>query len=901
MPATSWNEIKKRAVEFAKEWEAEEREHAEAKSFWDAFFLVFGLTRRRLASFEVPVVLKGDKHGFIDLFWKGVLLVEHKSGGKSLDGAHTQAMDYFAGILEKDLPQYVLVSDFQNIRLYDLDNSTDLQFALKDLPTHIEAFGFLAGYEKQVYKEQDEVNFKAVDLMDNVYLSMQDSGLDPHALKVLLVRLLFCLFAEDTGIFNRHQFLTYIEINTKQDGSDLGMHLNAIFQALNTSKEKRQATLEKDLMDFEYVNGGLFEESLPIASFDSTARKMLIKCGEFDWSNISPAIFGSLFQGVIDKDERRHLGAHYTSEKNILKVIKPLFLDTLWEEFERIKANEKRLSEFYIKLGGLKFLDPACGCGNFLVIAYRELKLLELEVIDRLWGRNILPVNVENLSAVKLRNFYGIEIEEFPARIAQTALWLMQHQMNREAEKRLGRYTPSIPLKDAAHIVIGDALELDWQTLVLKTELTYIFGNPPFIGSKLMTEEQRKQVVQLFQNKPGSGTLDYVTAWYVKAAQYMSDTHIITALVSTNSITQGEQVGMLWGELLAKYHIKIHFAHRTFKWFNEAKGKAAVYCVIIGFAAFDTADKKLYDYTDVKGEAHELKVKNINPYLVDAEDVIISSRQKPLSEVPEIGIGNKPIDGGYYLFTTEEKNEFIAKEPGSKVYFKRWIGSDELINGYERWCLWLGNASPNELRSLPECLKRIDLVRNFRLQSKSIPTQKLAATPTHFHVQNMPQNDYLVIPEVSSEKRKYIPLGFEHPDTLASNLLKILPNATLYHFGVLESEMHMAWVRQVCGRLKSDFRYSKDIVYNNFPWPEGVSEQKKQAVEVAAQAVLVARKLYPTSSLADLYDPRTMPKELVDAHSQLDRAVDAAYGKKTFMVDAERIEFLFELYKKYAQ
>lgn len=895
MPAISWNEIKRRAVEFAKEYENETREHAEAKSFWDAFFYVFGLTRRRLASFEEPVKLLNQKHGFIDLFWKGRLLVEHKSAGKDLDSAYGQALDYFAGIPEKDLPQYVLVSDFQRFRLYDLEEKTQVDFALQDLPLHIETLGFIAGYEKQVYKEQDDVNLKAVELMDKVYLSMQNSGYDGHVLTILLVRILFCLFAEDTGIFKQHQFLNYIELNTKQDGSDLGMHLNAIFQALNTPQDKRQDALEKDLRDFDYVNGGLFEENLPIAAFDSDTRKMLISCGEFDWSKISPAIFGSLFQGVMDKGERRHLGAHYTSEKNILKVIKPLFLDALWEEFEKAKTSEKRLQDFHKKLGTLKFLDPACGCGNFLVIAYREIKLLEIEVIDRLYGKNILPFEVENLSLVKLKNFFGIEIEEFPARIAQTALWLMQHQMNREAETRLGKYTPSIPLTDAANITIGDALELDWEAVVPKTELSYIFGNPPFVGSKLMSEQQRGQVVKLFSGKPGSGTLDFVSAWYAKSAQYIQDTRISVALVSTNSITQGEQVSVLWEELLKNYGVKIHFAHRTFKWFNEAKGKAAVYCVIIGFGAFDTADKKIFDYTDVKGEAHEISVKNINPYLVEAGDVVVSSRHKPLCAVPEISFGNMPLDGGHLLLSDEEKQEFVRNEPGAQKFIRPLVSAKEFLNGQKRWCLWLVHAEPGELKPLPLVLERVEQVRKFRLSSKAPSTQKFASTPSLFRDRNNPDT-FILIPSTTSENRKYIPMGFFTKEYIANNSCHIIPNATLYHFGVLESEMHMAWVRHVCGRLESRFRYSKDIVYNNFPWPEGVSKEKKQAIEDAAQKVLDTRARFPASSLAELYDPLTMPKDLVDAHASLDRAVDSAYGKRSFTSDTDRLAFLFDLY-----
>lgn len=894
----SWNEIKNRALAFSKKWEDECSEEAEAKSFWDGFFDVFGISRKRVASFEEPVKLRGDKQGFIDLFWKGLLLVEHKSRGKSLDKAHTQALDYFPGITERHLPKYVLVSDFARFRLYDLEENEEYEFALKDLRKNVRLFGFIAGYQTHKIKEQDPVNIKAAEQMGRLHDKMKEVGYEGHPLELYLVRLLFCLFAEDTGIFERQQFQEYIDQRTSEDGTDLAHHINTLFQILNTPEDKRLINLDEQLAAFPYVNGKLFEEMLPTASFDRAMRQALLSCCTLDWGRISPAIFGSLFQSIMDKQARRNLGAHYTSEKNILKLIKPLFLDGLWEEFEKIKSNKNKLPEFHKKLRSLKFLDPACGCGNFLVIAYRELRLLELEVLRALRVSKQLVTDVRDLIQLDVDQFFGIEIEEFPAQIAQVALWLMDHQMNMKVSEEFGQYFARIPLRTNSTIVCGNALRIDWHSVVPAGELSYIMGNPPFVGAKFMDDQQRKDVAMVFGNIKNAGLLDFVAAWYVKAAQMMQDNNIHCAFVSTNSITQGEQVGVLWSWMLAQ-GIKIYFAHRTFQWNNEARGKAAVHCVIVGFACLDISPKRLFEYEDIKGKPQVAQVKNINPYLVDAPDMVLPNRTKPICSIPEIGIGNKPIDGGNYLFTTEEKITFLKMEQQAAPYFRRWLGADEFLNGYERWCLWLGDCPPHELKKMPEALKRVEAVKKVRLASKSTPTQKLAETPTRFHVENMPNSNYLIIPEVSSERRNFIPIGFESPKTLCSNLVKIAPYAELFHFAILCSTMHNAWMRAVAGRLESRYRYSAGIVYNNFPWPENPSEKHKQAIETAAQTVLDARAQFPDSTLADLYDPLTMPPVLLKAHQQLDKAVDAAYGNKNFKTEAERVAFLFELYQKY--
>lgn len=899
----SWNEIRDRAVAFSREWAEDTSERAEAQSFWNAFFEVFGISRKRVAVFEQQVKINRAgqklKNGRIDAFWKGVLLIEHKSAEADLDRAFAQAADYFDGLPEKDLPRYILVSDFQRFRLFDTETGREWAFGLKDLHKHIKRFAFIAGYQPQEIREQDPVNVQAAERMGKLHDRLKASGYEGHSLEVYLVRLLFCLFADDTGIFQREAFRVYLETRTTEDGRDLGMHLHQLFQVLNTPEDRRQKTLDEDLVAFPYVNGRLFEEILPVASFDAQMREALTACAELDWSKISPAVFGALFQSVMDEKKRRNLGAHYTSEANILKLIKPLFLDALWEEFGKVRNNKNRLFEFHKKLRTLTFLDPACGCGNFLVIAYRELRLLELEVLRAVHsGPGSQFIDIHQELKLDVDQFYGIEVEEFPAQIAQVALWLMDHQMNVRVAEEFGMYFARIPLKTSPHIVHKNALQLDWETVVPRERLSYILGNPPFIGSKYQSDEQRAEIVGLFGGVTGAGVLDYVTGWYVKAAELMHGTKIACAFVSTNSISQGEQVGILWGVLFRR-GIKISFAHRTFQWSNEARGVAAVHCVIIGMVHGEPTQRIIYEYDDLRGDPHAVRVKNINPYLVDAPDVVLPSRSKPLCNAPEIGIGNKPIDGGNYLFTTEERDEFLKKEPGAGPYFRRWLGSDEFINRWERWCLWLGDVPPEVIRGMPLVLERVEAVRSLRLASKSEPTRKLAGIPTRFHVENIPDAPYLLIPEVSSERRAFIPMGFIGPDTLSSNLVKIAPRASLYHFGVLNSTMHMAWVRYTCGRLKSDFRYSKDIVYNNYPWPRDPGEKQIQAIEVAAQGVLDAREQFPQSSLADLYDPLTMPPELTKAHQALDRAVDAAYGRKSFSGDAERVAFLFELYQQY--
>ena len=897
--ALSWNEIKDRALKFSNEWVDETRERAEKDSFWNDFFEVFGISRRRVATFEEPVKKLGGNQGFIDLFWKGTLLVEHKSKGKNLDKAYEQATDYFPGLKEHELPKYILVSDFDRIKLFDLDERTEHEFHISEFYKNVKLFGFIAGYQKRVFKEEDPVNIKAAELMGKLHDQLKEFGYEGHPLEVYLVRLLFVLFADDTGIFEKDIFKEFIDQKTNQDGSDLGGWLAQFFQVLNTPNEKRFKNIDEHLRQFPYVNGGLFEEFLPIAAFNSKMRAILLEASALDWGKISPAIFGSLFQSVMNPKERRNLGAHYTSEKNIFKLIKPLFLDELREEFEKVKSNSNKLREFHKKLSTLKFLDPACGSGNFLIITYRELRLLEIDILRELFKYGETVLDISQIIWIDVDQFYGIEYDEFASRIAEVAMWLIDHQMNMRISEEFGQYFVRLPLKKSAKIVNGNALRTEWDEVIYKEELSYILGNPPFVGAKYLADKQRRDMCSFSNEIKNIGILDYVSAWYIKASKYIQNTKIKVAFVSTNSISQGEQVGVLWNALFEKYHIKIHFAHQTFNWSNEAKSNAAVHVVIVGFASFDTKQKVIFSYDSIKGEPQSRLVKNISPYLIEGCDFAIVNRSKPLCDVSSLKTGNKPVDGGHYIFTEIEKNEFIKNEPLSIDYIKPFIGAYEFINGNPRYILWLKDIQPQILKKMPFVLERVNQVKLFRESSLSKPTKKLALTPTRFHTENYPENTFLIIPQVSSERRKYIPIAFEQSGIVCSDKLRILNPATLYEFGILVSIMHMSWMRIVTGRLKSDYQYSVLTVFNNYPWPKEASEKNKKVVETKSQKVLDVRAEFPGSSLADLYDPLAMPPKLVKAHQELDKAVDLCYRPQAFTSENARIEFLFDLYNEY--
>jgi hypothetical protein len=910
----SWNEIRLRAHAFFDEWKdkaVNAREEADAQTFQTDFLTVFGVTRRQVATFESRVSIGGQadlfggsaggRRGYIDLFWKGHIIIEMKTPGKDLKKAYIQAKEYAENVPPADLPAGILICDFVSFEYYDLEKGGEpVFFTLKELPDYVELFGYLAGYKDVVFKEISPVDIEAAEHMGRLHDELKKIGYSGHELEMYLVRLLFCLFADDTGIFpKKKMFFEYVRQRTNGDGTDLALHLGMIFDTLNKDVPARLTNLDEQLKTFPYVNGGLFAERLEIASFSSEMRRLLLECCALDWSKIKPEIFGALFQSVKDKEKRRALGEHYTSETNILKLINPLFVDGLWAEFEKIKSQspgsrKDALLKFHDKICRLTFLDPACGCGNFLVVSYRELRLLEIAVIKEYLGLEKV-LDIELMVRVNVNQFYGIEIEEFPARIAQTALWLMDHLMNNKASAEFGTYIVRIPLTASPSIVIGNALSLDWEAIVPKTELSFILGNPPFLGYSTMGDSQKSEVVKVFNGMKGCAMLDYVTCWYKKAALYIRDTAVEAAFVSTNSICQGEQVPILWSELMNKHGIKINFAHQTFKWKNEAKGMAAVYCVIIGFSRIDRSVKKIYHYATVHSGAVEASANEINAYLIDAPAIFIERRSAPLCAVSPMLLGNVPRDDGNFFFDEEGRSTLVKDDPSLEPLIRPFLGAYEFINRVKRYCLWLDGVSPDKYKKSKVIMGRLAKIREFRSQSTREGTVKYADFPALFTENRQPDTDYLLIPRVSSERRNYIPIGFMSSDIICGDSNSMIPNATLYEFGVLTSVFHMAWMRRVCGRLKSDYRYSGVIVYNNFPWPSPTAKQK-EAVEKNAQAVLDARLKYPDASLADLYDPDTMPPELVKAHQRLDKAVEAAYGK-TFTNDADRVAHLFYLYQ----
>jgi hypothetical protein len=912
----SWNEIRQNAIRFAREWAGARSESAEKQTFWNEFFEVFGIRRRTVAAFEEPVKKISGDYGYIDLFWHGMLLVEHKSFGKDLGKAESQAFRYIQDLVHEgrqdDVPRYVIVSDFARIAIHDLEPDDQrvlplfagfrvetIEFPLAELHRHIHAFAFLPGYKQHRFEDQDPINLRAVEIMDDLHDALEAGGYKGHELERFLVRVLFCLFADDTGIFEREAFRLYIEDRTKPDGSDLGPHLARLFEILNTPAEHRQKNLDETLAAFPYVNGDLFAEKLGFADFNRDMRNSLLACTRFDWSCISPAIFGSLFQGIMEPSERRQIGGHYTSERDILKVVRSLFLDDLLAEFERTKGNKNQLRQFHQKLARLRFLDPACGCGNFLVVTYRELRLLEIGVLTALHGTQ-KQLDIHNLSLVDVDAFFGIEISEWPARIAEVAMWLMDHQMNVKLSEAFGQYFVRLPLKKSPTIVVGNALRLDWKEILPPERCSYVLGNPPFVGKQFATAEQKADMDFVCGKVKGGGVLDYVTGWYFKAGEFIRGTKIVVGFVSTNSISQGEQVGILWNELFTRYRLKIHFAHRTFAWESEARGKAHVHVVILGFAAVDAANKRIYDYENGGEKVTVSIAQNISPYLVEGSDIVILSRAEHICGAPEIVFGNMPNDGGHLLLTAAEKADLIEREPSAKKFIRLFLGAQEFINGEERWCLWLKDASSGDIRNMPEVRKRVEGVREHREKSGRGTTKELARTPTLFGEIRQPTRRFLAVPKTSSERRTYVPIAFLPPSTIVSTELLTISGASVFHFGVLSSAIHMAWVRQVAGRLESRYRYSNRLVYNNYPWPQAPSEKQRAAVEAAAQDVLDAREEYQKkgATLADLYDPLAMPPKLVKAHATLDRAVDRCYRSQPFTSERQRVEFLFALYEK---
>lgn len=895
----SMNEIRARCAKFADTWKDASDEHADSKSFWDGLFEAYGANRRQLARFEHPVRMPGGSTKFIDVLWKSTMLAEQKSRGKNLDAARTQGQDYIPYLRPDERPRYLVVSDFARFDVEDLHTGDRHQFKLEELADNASVLGFLGGYQPRRPSLEAPVNIKAVELLGDLHDALKEGNYPAHDLERLLVRILFCHFAEDTGLFDPDAFSDYIINRTREDGSDLGSQLQQFFNVLDTPLDQRQTRLDEALVGLPYVNGNVFSGRLTVAAMDRSMRDALLRCVNFDWSQVHPGIFGSLFQGVMDSKERRAVGAHYTSEENILRLLNPLIMDELRAEFAAIKNDRSsrrlvKLEEFHRKLAALQFFDPACGCGNFLVIAYREMRRLEIEVLKELYGDAQQITDIALLSRVSVTNFHGIEIGEFACAIARVAMWFMEHIMNTELSYAFGRYFVSLPLVHSAQILHANSLRTDWKQFLPPSDNVVILGNPPFVGARFQSPDQRADIEEVTANLKNNGALDYVSGWYFKAADYLTGTSGKCAFVSTNSITQGEQVAVLWPPLL-RAGVHINFAHRTFTWESEARGKAHVHVVIIGFSMQESGSKRIFEHE--RTSTHAREASRINPYLLDGPFVAIGSRTKPICESPAMFSGNQPVDGGHYFFTPEEKQDFLKREPRAEKFFRKWLGGEEFINGIERWCLWLGDAAPEELRQMPLVVERIEQVKKFRASRTRAATVRLAATPTRFGVEIMPKDGYLALPQVSSENRDFIPIAWLEPHIICGEKLRVVPEASLFHFGILTSTMHMAWVRVVTGRLKSDYQYSAKLVYNNFPWPSPDEAQTK-AVEAAAQSVLDARAAHHTATLADLYDPATMPPDLVKSHAALDKAVDRCYRSEPFTSERERVEYLFALYEK---
>ncbi|MCD8142160.1 MAG: methylase [Clostridiales bacterium] len=896
------NEQKAAAKAFAAQWAGHGDEKQETQAFWLTLLqTVYGLDNpAQHIQFELPVKLSHTS--FIDAYLPDTrVLIEQKGmdinlrkGYKQSDGSlltpYQQARRY-AGYLPHDQnPRWIVVCNFQTFEIHDMNKPNDEPEVLRlaDLPKEPHRLNFLVDTGNEDIRHEMEVSMAAGEIVGLLYDAFAKQYRDPtspkamHSLNVLCVRLVFCLYAEDAGIFGRHgMFHDYL---AEPDTRQMRRALLELFQVLDTPAEERDEYLQEDnptLAAFPYVNGGLFsDEDIEVPPFTDEIRELLLNKASsgFDWSEISPTIFGAVFESTLNPETRRSGGMHYTSIENIHKVIDPLFLDDLKREFAEIcaipvaKTKERKLREFQKKLASASYLDPACGSGNFLTESYLSLRRLENEVLRALNQEQISFGDVNhNPIQVSLSQFYGIEINDFAVTVAKTALWIAESQMMKETEEIVLMHLDFLPLKSYTNIVEGNALGLNWEDVVPKGKLSYIMGNPPFVGGMMMTREQHEELSSLFPECKKIGEADYVAGWYAQAVHTIQNTSIRCAFVSTNSICQGQAAASVWKPLFSQ-NVHIDFAHRTFRWDSEAKIKAHVHCVIIGFSVA-TNNKKRIIYVDGRSQVAD----NINSYLLDAEDIFVESRALPLCDVPRMFFGSMPRDGGGFVLTEAEKEELIKNEPIAKKWIKLYLGADEFINNKKRYCLWLVNAEPNELRSSKEVMRRISLVKAFRASSKAAATRKFAATPTLFCQIAQPDSDYIIVPGVSSEKRRYVPMGFMDKETIASNLVQIIPNATLYHFGVLTSNVHMAWMRAVCGRLKSDYRYSKDIVYNNFPWPTPTEAQKAK-IEQTAQAILDARALYPDSSLADLYDELTMPPELRRAHQQNDRAVMQAYG-----------------------
>ena len=867
-----------RAAAFAKSWANETYERSKSLTFWNDFFEIFERSRQAVASYErYARRLAGRRH--IDVFWPGVLLVEHKSTGKSYDDTMQQADEYMIGLPDNELPRYILACDFARFYLIDADTRSEYKFTLEELPENVGLFGFMADKPGET-PDTDPVNQEAAKLMGDMYNTLYRTGYPPEDTKILLIRLAFCMFADDSGIFQHGAFAEYLKDATDDT---VGIMLNDLFQMLNTPIERRQSGLAEQ---FPYIDGKLFRDHISVSKL---SKDMIIRADTYNWSKISPAIFGGMFQSIMDSTERRKAGVHYTTEENIMRVIKPLFLDRLYEEFDHAKHSKISLERFQNKLARLRFLDPACGSGNFLAISYRELRKLETKIIVRLHDTKVQRLDIKGLSKVDVHQFYGIEINPFSAQIAEMSMWMTDHLMNRYLGEQYGVAYTRLPLRRSPDIRCADALDIDWNDIIPASECSYILGNPPYGGSKIMTKHQRRQIQQISDIGGSGGTLDYVAGWFLKAAQYTEENHTIRiGFVATSSITQGEQVAQLWPILFDKYGLRIEFAYKSFKWGSEAPGMAQVFVVIIGLARDVWRCSLFHTDADIKDNPPM-----ISPYLLGATRLrMVRKSHNPLNGLPDMVMGSQPIDNGHYIFTESQKTEFLKSEPGAESYIRPYIGAKDYIHGTQRYILVLHDMEPATLRRLPLVTERVGRVKRYRLKSISPSTRQLADTPTIYHHNVLPDRPFLIIPSTSSETRKYIPIGYLQPPAIPSNAAMVVQNASVELFGLLTSYMHMVWLAYIGGRLKSDFRYSAGMVYNTFPVPDS----NLTVLEPYAQQILKIRDSHPDSTLADLYDPDTMPPDLVRAHRKLDRVVDRLYRKESFRSNDGRIEFLLERY-----
>jgi hypothetical protein len=890
---------------FSERWKDESDENASAQAFWIEFLAIFGIDHKRVATFEARASRASTGGaGRIDLFWPGVLAVEHKSAGKNLANAEKQAMDYLDSIDQKDFPGLIIASNFSHMRIWDLSSGNPaFEFPLTDLVQEIDRFGFIAGYRTRVFssEQEAEVNIEAARLMARLYEELSRGGYEGHDASILMTRLLFILFADDSGMWEKGLFEELIETRSAPDGSDLGSLIALLFQVLNRGTDKRNAATDEMLLRFPYVNGGIFEDRIDIPSFDKGMRDELVRCSRFDWSSVSPAIFGSLFQAIKSKEARRILGEHYTTEHNIRRLLDPLLLDGLRAEFDKNRNNVARLEKLRASLGKFRLLDPACGCGNFLVIAYRELRRLELDILVRLrelTGNDPLPFDPTHALVVRLGAFAGIEIEEWPAKIAQTAMFLVDHQANLELAARFGRTEDRLPITESANIVNANALILDWKTIFPPDDDVVILGNPPFVGSRLASDKQKVYQERIWAGNKRQGTMDFVTNWFKLAAEYADGTQARIAFVATNSITQGEQPSVLWKELW-KHGMRIDFAHRTFAWTSEAPGAANVHCAIIGFSARPKPSKlPLWYYPSPKADGLVVEVPNITPYLTSGDDIVVESRQQPLvSGIPPMLFGSMPRDNGFLSkISGEEAREIRRIDPIAAKYLRPLLGAEELINGGERWCLWLVNAPAGDVASSSVLKQRLASVQKMRSESKAGSTSSAASTPGLFVQIAQPTVRYLAVPAHSSETRNYLPTAFCNPDTIALNALLTISGADDVLFGIMSSSVFAAWNKTVSGRLESRVRISQEITYNNFPWLPN-DDSARPAIEVAAQKVLAVRVIHAGGTLGALYGPLSMPPDLVAAHKELDAAVLRAYKIPPSANEAEIVAILL---KKYA-